>query len=62
MTVDVDEDEPEDEEEPDEEDEELFDSRLIVTPGVCDTICGGLFAFVTLSEKLSTPPAAKPCP
>jgi hypothetical protein len=56
----VEDDELLDEDELEEDDDELFDVRLIVTPGVCDRIWGGSSTFVTLSEKLSTPPAAKP--
>jgi hypothetical protein len=38
LTPDGDEDELEEDEELEDEEEELFDSREIVTPGVCDTI------------------------
>lgn len=62
LTVAVEEEDDDEDELEEDEDEELFDTRLIVTPGVCDKICGGSSAFVTLSEKLSTPPAANPCP
>ena len=65
VEVEEEDDEPEEEEELEEEDElavELVESRVIVTPEVCETISGGLLTFATLSEKLSTPPAASPCP
>jgi hypothetical protein len=65
---DEDEEDEEDEEEEDEEDEEeededeFVESRVIDTPGVCDSSLGGSLALVTLSEKFRTPPPASPWP
>jgi hypothetical protein len=59
----VDDDEDEDEDDEDDEDEDEFvESRVIDTPGICDSSLGGSLALVTLSEKFRTPPAASPWP
>ena len=47
----VDDEEEDDDEDEDEDEDELVESRVIDTPGVCDTSWGGSLALVTLSEK-----------